>query len=149
MFRVQLCLSSGTHDDSVAYHIGRLVLELLLSPRESDVTRCCTNTIVLLKMNIKWSKHVEDYNKFIKTKNLFIKLVKKTITISSRDGEYLLRGTHYCTTDSIPSLRGITRLMQIRSGNFHWECEQYNCAPHCCRRFYLKAQSYKHSFKWT
>ena len=30
MFRAPLCLSSGAHDDSVGYHIGRLVLELLL-----------------------------------------------------------------------------------------------------------------------
>jgi len=31
MFRAPLCPSSGAHDDSVGYHIGRLVLELLLS----------------------------------------------------------------------------------------------------------------------
>ena len=30
MFRAPLCLSSGAHEDSVGYHIGRLVLELLL-----------------------------------------------------------------------------------------------------------------------
>jgi len=30
MFRASLCPSSGAHDDSVGYHIGRLVLELLL-----------------------------------------------------------------------------------------------------------------------
>jgi len=30
MFRVPLCPSSGAHDESVGYHIGRLVLELLL-----------------------------------------------------------------------------------------------------------------------
>jgi len=30
MFRASLCPSSGVHDDSVSYHIGRLVLELLL-----------------------------------------------------------------------------------------------------------------------
>ena len=30
MFRAPLCPSSGAHDDSVCYHIGRLVLELLL-----------------------------------------------------------------------------------------------------------------------
>ena len=30
MFRAPLCPSSGAHDDSVDYHIGRLVLELLL-----------------------------------------------------------------------------------------------------------------------
>jgi len=30
MFRAPLCPSSGTHDDSVGYHIGCLVLELLL-----------------------------------------------------------------------------------------------------------------------
>jgi len=30
MFRTPLCPSSGAHDDSVGYHIGRLVLELLL-----------------------------------------------------------------------------------------------------------------------
>ena len=29
-FRAPLCPSSGAHDDSVGYHIGRLVLELLL-----------------------------------------------------------------------------------------------------------------------
>jgi len=29
-FRPPLCPSSGAHDDSVGYHIGRLVLELLL-----------------------------------------------------------------------------------------------------------------------
>jgi len=30
MFRASLCPSSGAHDDSVGYHIGRLVLELVL-----------------------------------------------------------------------------------------------------------------------
>jgi len=30
MFRAPLCPSSGAHDDSVGYHMGRLVLELLL-----------------------------------------------------------------------------------------------------------------------
>ena len=30
MFRKPLCPSSGAHDDSVGYHIGRLFLELLL-----------------------------------------------------------------------------------------------------------------------
>jgi len=30
MFRAPFCLSSGAHDDSVGYHIDRLVLELLL-----------------------------------------------------------------------------------------------------------------------
>jgi hypothetical protein len=30
MFRAPLCPSSGAHDDSVGYHIGRPVLELLL-----------------------------------------------------------------------------------------------------------------------
>jgi len=30
MFRAPLCSSSEAHDDSVGYHIGRLVLELLL-----------------------------------------------------------------------------------------------------------------------
>ena len=30
MFRAPLCRSSGAHDDSVGYHIGRLVLGLLL-----------------------------------------------------------------------------------------------------------------------
>jgi len=30
MFRAPLCPSSGAHDDSFGYHIGRLVLELLL-----------------------------------------------------------------------------------------------------------------------
>jgi len=41
MFRAPLCPSSRAHDDSVGYHIGRLVLELLLvkqpaATRESD-----------------------------------------------------------------------------------------------------------------
>jgi len=30
VFRAPLCPSSGAHDDSVGYHIGRLVLGLLL-----------------------------------------------------------------------------------------------------------------------
>ena len=30
MFRAPLCPLSGAHDDSVGYHIGRLVFELLL-----------------------------------------------------------------------------------------------------------------------
>jgi len=30
MFQAPLCPSSGAHDDSVCYHIGRLVLKLLL-----------------------------------------------------------------------------------------------------------------------
>jgi len=39
--------------------------------------------------------------------------VKKTIRLSSRDGECLLRGMHsLCTAGSIASLKGITRLMQ-------------------------------------
>ena len=35
MFPAPLCLSSGAHDDSVGYNIGRLVLELLLDGRLS------------------------------------------------------------------------------------------------------------------
>jgi len=35
MFRVPLCPSSGAHDDSAGYHVGRLVLELLLSGRKA------------------------------------------------------------------------------------------------------------------
>ena len=42
------------------------------SPKESDDTRCCNNTIVLLKMST-----IQDYNKCIEIKNLCIKLVKK------------------------------------------------------------------------
>jgi len=34
MFRAPLCPSSGAHDDSIGYHIGRLVLELLLVGNE-------------------------------------------------------------------------------------------------------------------
>jgi len=30
MFRAPLCPSSGAHDVGIGYHIGRLVLELLL-----------------------------------------------------------------------------------------------------------------------
>jgi len=30
MFRAPLCPSSGAHDNRVGYHIGRMVLELLL-----------------------------------------------------------------------------------------------------------------------
>jgi len=30
MFQAPLCSLSGPHDDSVGYHIGRLVLEFLL-----------------------------------------------------------------------------------------------------------------------
>jgi len=33
MFRAPLCPSSGAHDDSVRYHIGRLVLESCYSLR--------------------------------------------------------------------------------------------------------------------
>ena len=36
MFREPLCSPSGAHDDSVGYHIGRLVLELLLDGSLSD-----------------------------------------------------------------------------------------------------------------
>ena len=32
MFRAPLCPSSGAHGDSVGYHIGRLVLELIEFP---------------------------------------------------------------------------------------------------------------------
>ena len=37
MFRALLCPSSGAHDDSAGYHIGRLVLELLLDGSEVQV----------------------------------------------------------------------------------------------------------------
>jgi len=30
MFQAPLCPSSRAHDDSIGYHIGRLILELLL-----------------------------------------------------------------------------------------------------------------------
>ena len=33
MFRAPLCPPSGAHDDSIGYHIGRLVLELLVIGR--------------------------------------------------------------------------------------------------------------------
>ena len=46
------------------------------SPKESDDTRCCTNTIVLLKMSM-CLKQVQEYNKCIRIKNLCIKLGKK------------------------------------------------------------------------
>jgi len=36
MFRAPLCPLSGAHDDSVGYHIGRLVLELLLVAGRMD-----------------------------------------------------------------------------------------------------------------
>jgi len=49
------------------------------SPKESGDTRCCTNTTVSWRWAQQFSKHVEEYNKCIKIKNLFIKLVKKTI----------------------------------------------------------------------
>ena len=48
------------------------------SPKESDDTSCCSNTIVPLKMNIIVEENVEENNKCIKIKNLSIKLVKKT-----------------------------------------------------------------------
>jgi len=38
MFRAPLCPSSGAHDDSVGYHIGRLVLELLYSLRSGHAS---------------------------------------------------------------------------------------------------------------
>jgi len=41
MFRAPLCPSSGAHDDSDGYHIGRLVLELLLDG-SCDTTRHVT-----------------------------------------------------------------------------------------------------------
>jgi len=34
MFRASICPSSGAHDDGVGYHIGRLILELLLVGRK-------------------------------------------------------------------------------------------------------------------
>jgi len=37
MFRTPLCSSSGAHDDSVGYHIARLVLEVLLVGKLSAV----------------------------------------------------------------------------------------------------------------
>jgi len=47
-------------------------------PKESDDTRCCTNTIVLLKMSIIVLETCRAiYMKCIKIKNLCIKLVKK------------------------------------------------------------------------
>ena len=50
------------------------------SPKESDDTRCCTNTIVLLKMSTVVLETCRGYNKCIKIKNLCIKLVKKSIS---------------------------------------------------------------------
>ena len=38
MFRAPLYPSSGAHDDSVSYHIGRLVLLLLLDESLSEGT---------------------------------------------------------------------------------------------------------------
>ena len=38
MFQAPLCPLSEAHDDSVGYHIGRLVLELLLDGSLSRVT---------------------------------------------------------------------------------------------------------------
>ena len=66
MFRAPLCPSSGAHDDSVGYHIGRLVLELLLDgslsagrmdefPRTREPDGLCGNQRYrreLLKMGI-------------------------------------------------------------------------------------------------
>ena len=50
------------------------------SPKDSDDTICCINTLVLLKMStivLETCRGI--YNKCIKIKNLCIKLVKKTI----------------------------------------------------------------------
>jgi len=46
MFRAPLRSSSGAHDDSVGYHIGRLVLELLLQ-LENQTAYVVTNAIVM------------------------------------------------------------------------------------------------------
>jgi len=40
MFRAPLCPPSGAHDDSFGYHIGRLVLELLLDERFERHSTC-------------------------------------------------------------------------------------------------------------
>jgi len=63
MFRAPLCPSSGALDDSVGYHIGRLVLELLLVGGEvqagwmSVQTEGCNRdrwqTLVSVVMNLR------------------------------------------------------------------------------------------------
>jgi len=52
MFRAPLCPSSGAHDDSVGYHIRRLVLELLRvtsnqQELENQTAYVVTNAIVV------------------------------------------------------------------------------------------------------
>ena len=49
------------------------------APKESDDTRCSVKTTVLLMMNTRVLKRLEEYNKCIKIKKLCIKLVKKIL----------------------------------------------------------------------
>jgi len=44
MFQAPLCPSSGAHNDSVGYHIGRLVLELLLVGSKVQAGRMSVRT---------------------------------------------------------------------------------------------------------
>ena len=54
MFRAPLCPPSGAHDDSVGYHIGRLVLELLLDGSLSPVTAFGSgNSSILPALNFR------------------------------------------------------------------------------------------------
>jgi len=56
MFRALLCPSSGAHDDSVGYHIGRLVLVLRLVGSLVQLSRWCrSNTHQICGINSKWT----------------------------------------------------------------------------------------------
>jgi len=58
------------------------------SPEESDVTRCCNNTLVLLKVSIT----VEDmYDKCIQIKNFCIKLVNHYSRMHGEQNIYIYK----------------------------------------------------------
>ena len=56
MFRASLCPSSGAHDHSVGYHIGRLVLELLLDGSLQHVSGIIMS-IVRSSRRKRWLPH--------------------------------------------------------------------------------------------
>ena len=92
VFRTLLCSSSGGQIVLVQHLVSSLSLRdcsvhrlrefsrnlcTEQSPKDSNDTRCCTNTIVLLKMSIIVLETRREYNKCIKIKNLCIKFVKR------------------------------------------------------------------------
>jgi len=91
---VQHLVSSLSLDDCSVHRLRDSSRNLCTeqSPKESDDTRCCTNTIVLLKMSIIVLENVEECNKCIKINNLCIRLVKKRMSFMYSVFVFVLHG---------------------------------------------------------